>query len=271
MIVIAQNLVLAPLAAEPLYLPCLGYDNVLAAPGTLTTTNAVSGYPASNMQNPSTVDLWRGTGANNIVGDVNPVHPVDYIAIARHNFGSAHIPITVQGRASGSLPEENWVTQIVQHTLADDAPVIYRFTPAAFQDVRLVLGVGAANPECAVFYCGKLLTFQRGTQGGYTPLTDARTAEIMTGQSEDGNYLGRIITGARTQSQASFHGLDPAWCRSGLRPFLDASLTTPFFFAWSPQAYPQEVGFAWLGTPANVSFDLENYGNIDLDMVGIVK
>ena len=64
--------------------------------------------------------------------------------------------------------------------------------------------------------------------------------------------------------------LTPAFYRAEVDAFFDASAAAPFFFAWSPQRYPTEVGFAWLTTdPVPQTAHLAGYINVSLQMEGI--
>ena len=37
-----------------------------------------------------------------------------------------------------------------------------------------------------------------------------------------------------------------SWYRDNIDPMLTAQPRRPFFFAWDPQNFPREVGYAWL-------------------------
>lgn len=97
----------------------------------------------------------------------------------------------------------------------------------------------------------------------------------MPGQSEivdfsrgegDGHVLvGRVIIGGTLRTTADFRLLSAAWMRSTLDPFLEESGEIPFFFAWSPERYPSEVGFVWL-TADVVPTPNDLLGRVDLSL-----
>ena len=77
--------------------PVIGWRN-LATPQGITTDTAVAGFPAANMGNPSTNLRWLGVAAadEHVAVALTGETDVDYIAIARHNLGSAQIPVSVE-------------------------------------------------------------------------------------------------------------------------------------------------------------------------------
>lgn len=274
MIVISQALVLSPAADEPLTNPVIGWHNLVTT-ATLTSDTEADGFPVTNLVNPATNLLWRGetespAADEHLVVDVSGyTDPIDYLAVARHNFGSAGIIVSVEYLDTEESPPV-WTELVEEQMLADDAPVIFRFTPQALESIRLRMQPGSEPPEAAVLYVGKLLVFEQGVQGDYTPLPFGRVTNIVSGVSEAGDFLGRITTGASSQSDARFANLTPAWIRARLDPFLEVSADIPFFFAWSPDAYPEEVGFAWLENNAQPAFNIDGYGSVDLNMTGVL-
>jgi hypothetical protein len=164
---------------------------------------------------------------------------LDYVGIAGHNFGTAQIAVSIEGFIAGV-----W-TEIVQAViLPDDAPAIFRFVPQSLPQIRIKLAAGLAAPEAAVVYVGRLLVMERGLYDDHTPLKFARKLDVVNGRGESGAFLGRIVTGEQVASPARFSLLSPAWYRANMEPFLLAAQERPFFFAWRPQSYPREAGYA---------------------------
>lgn len=274
MIVISQALAMSPVADEPLTNPVIGWHSLVDL-ATIQTDTEATGFPASNLANPSTNLLWRGTEESPAVDEHITINvsdyldAIDYVAVARHNWGSAGIIASIEYLDDTQSPAV-WVELVAEQMFSDDAPIIFRFTPQALETIRVRLQPGSEAPEAAVVYVGKLLVFQRGVQGDYTPLPFGRSAEIASGVSEGGDFLGRIITGSSAKSDAVFNQLTPAWIRAKLDPFLEVSDEIPFFFAWSPDAYPDEVGFAWLENNAQPAFNIDGYGSVAFNMTGIL-
>jgi hypothetical protein len=53
--------------------------------------------------------------------------------------------------------------------------------------------------------------------------------------------------------------------------FLDFASEFPFFYAWSPDTYPEETAFSFLSNDPVPVFDIDGYASIDLDMKGIIE
>jgi hypothetical protein len=279
MIITSPALTAAPVDDEDLTFPVLCWGNLVDIEN-ITATTEEDNYPATNLANPSTNLIWRGVAdGDQYLTALIGLDLFDYLAVARHNFGTLGILVSVEILVDDS--PEDWDEVIAPQVLPDDAPVIFRFlpqntdSPGTISGVRLRLqpdpNSPAVAPEAAVLFVGKSLVFERGMQGTYTPLPFGRTVNVISGRAESGDFLGRIVTGSKSESSATFRGLTPAWVRATLDPFLEAAAEQPFFFAWSPDAFPLETGFAWLDNDPQPGFDLDGYVEIDFQMTGIVE
>lgn len=157
--------------------------------------------------------------------------------------------------------------------LPNDGPAIFRYNPAAYSVLRLKLGVGTAPASAAVAYSGKLLVLQRRIYGGHTPFPMGRVVQVTNGRSEKGEYLGRIVMSEYKTTSITQQNLTAAWYRTYMDPFVEAaSRDTPFFFAWRPATYPNEVGYGALTgeTPRPRNLDRKRgMMSIDLQVAGI--
>lgn len=270
---ISTSLVL--LAASPTGLPggvtldhpVIGYHNVVTASTIVATAEAAS-YPASNLANPATHLEWRGTtpGEQYLTITTNEVDPIDYIGIARHNWATAEIAVSVEGFIDGV-----WENIVDEFMPATDGPLLLRFEAQSLSDVRIKLAAGSVIPRAAVVYCGELLILERKIYVGHTPLPHARKFNIVNGRSESGNFLGRIVTGETRETTVPLSLISPAWYREYMDPFLAVADETPFFFGWRPEIYPAEIGFGWLlDEPMPVPTGPSNLIAFDLSVGGIV-
>lgn len=243
--------------------PLVGYHNVITSTNIAATSSNAS-YPVSNLANPSTAPLqeWRGTSAvlHYLTATLSGSVEVDYVAVAAHNFGSKQMQISVEANIGAG-----WVQVADALLLPTDSPLIVRFTPDYYTGVRLKLGAGTAAPRCAVMYVGKLLPLQRNIYVGHTPITLARKRNVVTGQNEEASFLGRITLGGFASNGVSLQNLTPGWYRSKMHPFIQAAESTPFFFAWRPQGYPREVGFAWFTGELPVPKNQRSNGMMQVD------
>lgn len=254
--------------------PIVGWEN-LATVATLQVDEEDPLYPTTNLANPATNQVWKsGSTADQYLtvlftgSDI-----VDYIAIARHNFGSGEVQVTVQGLPVGgnAAVDADWDELVPAVFLANDRPTLWRFEPAALIGLRLKLEPGSVEPQAAILYCGRLLVFERGVQAGHTPIPYARQRNVISPRSQSGEYLGRVVLGGGLGSAVSIIKLSPAWYRSTLDPFFEVAAETPFFWAWSPESYPDEVGYVWLSNqPVPTPSDLVGYIDIQMQLEGLI-
>lgn len=269
MIVITSAIALNPVETTVDH-PLIGWNNLVTASNIVAGT-ALSNYPASNLANPATHLEWRAadTTEQYLTATTDGLTQVDYVAVAKHNFGSAKIPVSIEGKIAGV-----WTELASPVVLPDDTPVLWRFTPQALADgprIRLQTGISAAR--AAVVYVGKLLIMEKRIYSGHTAFPHARRANISNGMSESGNFIGRIVLGAWRETTASFKLITPAWYRANMDAFFKGAKQVPFFFAWRPSTYPAELGYGWLlddpmPTPQDASSN--NLIAFDLHMGGVV-
>jgi len=232
--------------------PLIAWKKIVTASEVVADQEA-AGFPAINLANPSTaLDLlWKATGTATQYVTFTISEPIiDYLAIAGHNFGSGAVAVSVE-KWTGSA----WSEIVQASTPADDTPIIFRFVsidPAPTQ-IRLKMVPTATIPQAAVAYIGKLLILPRRIYVGHQILTYNRRADIVTGMSERGQFLGRVVLSQTRESQIDISNVLPATYRSDIDPWLKASIESPFFFAWRPNAYPGEVGYCWASGDAVMS------------------
>lgn len=247
--------------------PIILWDNLVTA-DNVTADEEEAAYPVTNLANPSTVEVWKsGSTADQLVTVTFAATEVDAIGIARHNLGSGEVHVTVEGTSNGT----DWFELVGEQIIpADDTTILFRWEPQTLLGVRLSLEPDAVEPQAAVLSVGKLLVFERGVQA-HMPINYARQRDVRNVRSVSGDYLGRVIIGGTLRTTAEFKLLSAAWMRSTLDPFIEASGELPFFFAWSPERYPLEVGFVWLTSDVMPSAaDLIGRVNLSLPLEGIL-
>lgn len=248
--------------------PIFGYQSFVNVAG-VTSGNAATGYPITNVANISTASIWKANATTQqyVTVTVSPAQTVDYIAVARHNFSTAGVAVSVETQVGSGDP---WVEVIPASIPANNNAIIFRFVPQTAFGVRLKLAASTAEPEIAVIFVGKLLVSSQRIYVGHSPITLNRRVDVVSGMSESGNYLGRIVTGSNLATSVSLTNLKPDWYRANFDPFVLAAQTTPFFFGWRPYSYPDEVGFAWLTndpTPSNMMSN--GMMQVSLEMNGV--
>lgn len=235
--------------------PIIGYDNLVTTANVAATTEN-SLYPATNLANPSTNLKWQASSGSPTFGeefltfDLQTTQQIDYIGIARHNFGTGQFPVSIEAVTEEPGSPADWDVLISDTLLPDDKPVIFRFTPQAVHQIRLRIGeslLSSDQPEpfAAVAYVGKLLVLQRRLFVGHTPISYGRRTKLMSARSESGNFLGRLVLREMRETNVQSNNLTEAWYRENFEPFVEAAQESPFFFNWRPGDYPYESGYVW--------------------------
>lgn len=245
-IIITPALVITPVDALPASFPKVGWDNKVTF-SNLSADSAEADFPVTNLANPDTGLKWvSASTAEQVITITGIEGQSDYVGIARHNFGSTGALVSIEGVTAETAP--SFVEVFEGVLVADDRPLMLQFARDYYTSLRLRIVPDGTAPSAAVLYAGELLTLMRGLQPGYTPLADAESVDMVNGRSERGEYLGAIITGGELQASVQIKVLDPDWYRETMAPFVRAANRgLPFFFAWNPEEYPDDVGFCWFG------------------------
>lgn len=273
-IIVSGAYALTLAAQENADYPIIGWHNLVDT-GTMQVDEEDASFPTSNLANPATNLVWKSgsTVDQYLTVLFGEEVEVDYIALARHNLGSGLVAVTVQGLPFGGNPatDGDWDELVAQNLLANDGPALYRFEPTELIGVRLKLEPDAVEPQAAVLYCGKLLVFERGVQPGHTPIPYARQRDIIAPRSQAGEFLGRVISGGSLVSSVSISKLSAAWYRATLDPFFEVAAEQPFFWGWSPERYPDEIGYVQLSNqPTPNPSDLSGYIDIQMHLEGLI-
>lgn len=268
-IILAPSLVITPVDEYPATYPLIGWHNQVAV-GSITADFEEDAYPVTNLANPVTAKVWLSSSTAEQLINVSGLDGLtDYVALARHNFGSTGALVSVEAITAepGAVFEEVFAGSL----LADDAPVMILFTEDYYTDVRLRIVPDGTAPTAAVLHVGKSLRMMRGVQTGFVPLRDAAVPELVEGLSESGEFLGAIITSQSRTTVADFKALDRAWYIENVRPFVIAgNKGWPFFFAWNPEDYPDDVGYCWFaGTTRPNAAYLAGELDLSLSMSGL--
>lgn len=251
--------------------PIIGYQN-LVTDSNISATSGASGYPVSNLANVSTFLRWKASVVTQqyITILLDTPDDIDYLAVARHNFGSNGNVVSVEGLNDATSSPTDWFELVGETLLADDSAVIFRFTPQPLLAIRLRIQAGTAAAFAAVMYVGKLLILQRRIYVGHTPVIYGRSQSLANHMSINGEFLGRIVLSEKIGSEVEMKNLTPGWYRAYMEPFLLAARDQPFFFGWRPGDYPYESGFVWLTADPKPSNQLPNgMMQVQLSMAGI--
>lgn len=260
--------------------PIIGYQNAVSD-AVLSATTEDPDFPASNLANPYTHLRWKaGAGSPSTEEYITAIFDaptdIDYVGIAKHNFGSSVATISIEVTPEEPQSPTDWNEVISERILSTDRPAIFRFTKQPVFGVRIRIqesqSVPIVSPFLGVFYAGELLLLQRRIYVGHTPITLGRETKFQNQRSIAGDFIGRIIQNETARTSVEMQNLTPDWYRTYFDPFVLAAQTAPFFFAWRPSDYPDESGFCWLAEDPTPSNQRPNgMMQVSLELEGIVK
>lgn len=255
-------------------LPMIFWRNVVTA--DIVSAESDPDFPDTNVANPSTALKWKHDAVDSPESaieyfriDVSAADTINYVAIAGHNFSSGGVAVGLQVATGPGSPIPDGETLFEPQIPDDDSPLIFVFADLNIEDIRIVLVTGTSPAEMAVVYAGEYTVLEEGIQETHVPLPLAAVNEVLAGKSQNGAFLGKIVTSSELVSPATISNLSPDWVRDELMPFLDFAAEFPFFWAWSPLTYPDETAFAWLDNDPQPSFDVDGYASVDLSMRGL--
>lgn len=219
----------------------IGYINY-ATPETLTATSELMSYPASSMTNPATAFRWIASSeaTQTITIDVGQ-REIDYIGLARHNLNQLGLTVSVAYDGDTVVPPT---------PVSDNQALLFLQNIATPTTVTITIQGATEAPSIAVLYIGKSIRLQRNIYVGHTPITYGRDRVAINGVSENGQYLGELVVRETNTTSVNMQNLTPEWYRAVLDPFFALKPRVPCFWAWRPEGYPAEVGYAWVeGNP----------------------
>jgi hypothetical protein len=254
---------------QPNYLPApdftharIGYQN-LTYGTTPVASSSTPGHPAIAATYPTTYEFWQPSSLP-ATWSIDLVDPriVDYVGIVGDIEGAG---LAIESSEDGTT----WA-QIAAEDGITDRINMFLFEPRFARFFRVVVSGVAA--KIAVVYMGQALAMQRPIYQGHTPLNLSRETELSNNMSEGGQYLGRSIIRMGAKTSASWSHLRADWYRANFDPFVRAAITAPFFVAWRPAKFANELGFCWTDadiSPSNTG--PRDFMSVDMNFKGLIN
>ena len=223
--------------------PRIGYQNLLES-GSIIADFEISDYPATNIQNPSTGEYWVSSNSVDtqyLTMQITPAK-VNYFAIAGQDLDGA--TLKVQRRDD---PGDAWSDVVLPVITANNEAIMWLFesvVTSAFWRLEIIPN-SSVPPRIAVIYIGEYLTLQRKVYVGHRPSNYAVNSTVTTNMSEKGQYMGRAVIAQDQDFSLTQINISPVFYRSYINNLRIHAITRPFFCAWRPAQYPDEVAFAW--------------------------
>ncbi|AIM40725.1 hypothetical protein N22_023 [Idiomarinaceae phage 1N2-2] len=231
------------------------YDNLLADSDTTSAGRLTL--------SPNTYERAISSGAGSITYTMPQNRNIDCVAIGAGSWVGVEAQIQTSNTVGGSFVTRATVTP------DNNRPIIAIFNSVSVRRVRVIF---AGVVTVGVVSAGIALQMQRPIFGGHNPITMSRQTEYQSRRSESGNFVSRNIIREGLNGQYEWSNLTDNWVRQYFDPFILSARKLPFFIAWRPEDYPDEVAYAWttgdispnnIGTRnlMSVSMDVQAYGD----------
>jgi len=233
--------------------------------GTATASSAQADFPADAPLNELTYEFWRPTALPATwTLDAGSSVSANYFGIAAHTLGTSANTVTIQGSS-----DDITYTDIDSITPSDNSPIMFLFAGVSYRYWRLSI-TGSIIPSIGVVYVGTALEMLRPCYGGLTPISLSRDTVIRPNRSEGGQWLGRSVIRSGSSMRVGYTNLDNNWVRTTFKEFIEDAVLYPFFFAWRPDNYPDDVGYVWVADdikPSNMGRN--SLMQVSFDMTGL--
>lgn len=221
--------------------PRIGYKNLVQF-GGVTADSELSTNPASNIENYSTAEYWESASTSlQYVYFELVASTWDYVGIGAHNLTGASVQI--ESRAD---PGDSWAAATAEEVIPDNNPIIFFNESSTHAYVRIKITPAGIAPKISCVFVGEMITLPLRIYVDHTPINYGKNTKKLNGFAEEGNYLGAVVVNEVLETSVSQNNVSPSYYRSVIVPFAEAAITQPFFFAWRPLKYPEEVGFCWI-------------------------
>lgn len=242
----------AAASATPLTHARIGYQTWTRdlAVTSVTVSSETADGPGDAPLRPDTYEYWEASSLPATwTVDLGAARDVDYVGIAGHTIGTQGASVLVEY----STDNATWLPFSAETAPGTDAPILFLDDTTFARYWRVTIdGQNSPGdpPRVGVIYIGEVLAMQRMIYGGHTPITLGRDTVLKNAMSRGGQFLGQNIRRMGVATDVAFRHLEAAWYRANFDPFVKAARQYPYFFAWRPATYPQEVGYVW--TPQNI-------------------
>jgi hypothetical protein len=163
------------------------------------------------------------------------VEAIDYIAVARHDMGSAGITALIEIRPEGGA----WTT-VATLTPQHDGPILIPILATDAEAIRVTFG-DEDIPTLAVLMAGKAIVMERPLRTSMQPVFLSRQTRVVPQLSETGQLLGSIVAAAGVEVSPEWNHLSRSFYNGVLRPLAAMLPGRAFAFLWRPDEAPDEA------------------------------
>ena len=207
-----------------------------------TTAVASSTFSKDGPLNGLTYNRWKPNAASSTYEiSLGTSRNCTIACIGAHTLGTEGCTVDLQYDSGGGT----WVT-VESNTPTDDTAIMFLFDTISAENWRLNITGGA--PEIGVFWIGRDLQMERPLYGGFSPIQMSRNTTLRGNVSQKGEWLGRSVIRRNYGGTLTWSNLSASWVRTNLDMtdgLLYAMEREPFFVAWRPDTFEDEVFLAW--------------------------
>jgi hypothetical protein len=202
----------------------------------VTVSTEATDFPRDAPLRPSTWEQWKPTAAPATWKvDFGSVKSLDYVGI----LGSG---ANVQVEVSEDDSAYKWVCGGISLDLYESGATVLLFPVVRARYLKLTIdAVGLIG----VVHAGSILSMERHVTGDHQPLNLSRQTELTTTISRGGHFLDDTIRRMGFKAPIAFQSLTPSWWRASFDPFVKAARQYPYFIAWNPNDWPEDVAYGW--------------------------
>ena len=233
---ITQDYILSEQVEFPLTNSRIGYEN-FGTIATWSSSGAQINFPVRALNNEMTVRRWRANLVTSwIQADYFGEQDVDYIGINAHNLSGKTVEIFFNGESAPTI----------QYIPGTNEALMILFDKIDLTSLRIEI-TGSDYAEIGVIFFGKVLEIPMPIDyNGLSPIQLSRKTKIMSRISDSGQFLSKTIINKGYEAKFKWLYLDDTWYRNYFDPFVVQALTRPFFIAWCPDSFPNEVVYGWV-------------------------
>lgn len=254
-----------PVADEPLTHARIAHAGNWRSGGTVAASTTATDFFAAGPSNSLTYEKWKPTASPATWAyDHGSAVENDYCVIGAHDLGTQAATVNVQAEIAAV-----WTT-LVSVSPTTDEPIMAIFEPRTQQAWRLNITYAGTAPYVGVIKFGKALQMERTIYGGVSPLKYARKTILRSTYSETGESTGR--TKQRTYNAAPFgwQHLTKEWIDANFGAFQKSIETEPFFIAWNPSKWAEDVGLCQVDdVPIPQNMGIRDFMSFDMNVRAI--
>jgi len=223
-------------------LPVVAWRNILKDSTITSGASFQAGFPVQAIL---TYPTWEGarptTGsiaAWSVVFDFGAAVDFNYVAFSSVETVSTPTFSVLATNDLGSFPYNTIIatTAVDQSNMVLVSKQTFRYMVVQFANVAFVGNIMA----------GMATRLERTIYVGHSPSTLNRETTITGDTSESGQYLGRVVRSQQYRTALDLQNIDPEFMREELDPFFHAAREQPFYWAWRPKDYDEELIYGWM-------------------------